>query len=74
MTCRELGGPCDLAHRADTADLIIKAQDRHLRDAVKSGDTAHQEARDAMKGRWMRPKKAMDWYNGVKRDFADLPG
>lgn len=73
MTCRDLGGPCDLEHQADTADLIIKAHDRHLRAAVKSGDATHADARNAMKGRWMRPKKAMDWYNGVKRDFAALP-
>lgn len=73
MTCRDLGGPCALEHRADTADAIIKAQDRHLRDAVKAGDSSHEEARNAMKGRWMRPRKAMNWYNGVKRDFAGLP-
>jgi hypothetical protein len=73
MTCRDLGGPCDQEHRADTADAIIKAQDRHLRDAVRSGDATHEDARAAMRGRWMRPKRAMDWYNGVKKDFAGLP-
>jgi hypothetical protein len=26
-----------------------------------------------MKGRWRRPKKSLDWYNGVKRAFAELP-
>lgn len=39
MTCRQLGGPCDLEHRGETADGVIKAQDRHLKDAVKSVDT-----------------------------------
>jgi predicted small metal-binding protein len=73
MTCRDLGGPCTLEHHGDSADAIIQAQDRHLRDAVKSGDTTHQEARDAMKGRWMHPRKSMDWYNGVKNAFAALP-
>jgi len=73
MTCRDLGGPCTFEHHADTADAIINAQDRHLRDAVKSGDSSHQGARDAMKGRWMHPKKSMDWYNDVKKTFAALP-
>ncbi|RFA20603.1 hypothetical protein [Subtercola boreus] len=73
MTCRSLGGPCDQQHTEATADEIIKAQDRHLRDAVKGGDVTHSEARDAMKGRWRHPKRAMDWYSGVKRDFAALP-
>ena len=30
MTCRQLGGPCDLALTGETADEVIQAQDRHL--------------------------------------------
>lgn len=47
MTCRQLGGPCDAPHRGESADEVIKAQDKHLREAVKAGDTSHQDARDA---------------------------
>jgi predicted small metal-binding protein len=42
MTCRQLGGPCDLELRGETADDVIKAQDRHLREAVRAGDAAHE--------------------------------
>ncbi|WP_182112375.1 MULTISPECIES: DUF1059 domain-containing protein [unclassified Actinotalea] len=73
MTCRQLGGPCDLEHRADSADDVIKAQDRHLKDEEKAGDASHQPARDAMKGRWRHPKKSLDWYGDVKNAFAGLP-
>ncbi|WP_030482512.1 hypothetical protein [Nocardioides aequoreus] len=73
MTCRDLGGPCDQPHRGETADEVIVAQDAHLKEAEAAGDATHQEARDAMKGRWRRPKKSLDWYFGVKRAFADLP-
>ncbi|MBC7517851.1 MAG: hypothetical protein H7248_03065 [Microbacteriaceae bacterium] len=73
MTCRQLGGPCDESHTEATADEVIKAQDRHLKSAVTSGDDSHGGARDAMKGRWRHPKQAMDWYTGVKRTFAELP-
>ena len=30
MTCRQLGGPCGIELRGDTADDVIKLQDRHL--------------------------------------------
>jgi predicted small metal-binding protein len=73
MTCRALGGPCDLEHRGESADALIKAQDRHIKEAEKAGDATHQDARDAMKGRWRHPKRSMDWYNDVKRAFAALP-
>ena len=73
MTCRQLGGPCDLEHRGESADDVINAQDRHLKAAEKSGDATHQEARDAMKARWRHPKRSLDWYRGTKQAFADLP-
>ena len=73
MTCRQLGGPCDLSHSGSTADEVIKAQDKHLRDAVAGGDESHTTALDEMKGRWKRPISGMKWYRNAKRDFAALP-
>ena len=73
MTCRQLGGPCDLELHGETADDVIKAQDRHLKDAVKAGDATHEEAHRDMKGRWKHPIKGMGWYKQAKRDFAALP-
>jgi predicted small metal-binding protein len=73
MTCQQLGGPCDLAHRGATADEVIKAQDQHLKDRVAAGDEAHVPAREEMKGRWKRPIAGMGWYRDVKKRFAALP-
>ena len=73
MTCKHLGGPCDLPLRGETADEVIKAQDRHLNEMVANGDQAHESAFKEMKGRWKRPISGMGWYRRVKRDFAALP-
>lgn len=73
MTCKQLGGPCDVAHAGVTADEVIKAQDRHLRDAVREGDESHRRAAEDMKGRWKHPLASMGWYRSTKRAFADLP-
>ncbi len=73
MTCRQLGGPCDLEHRGESADDVINAQDRHLKEAEKAGDAAHQPARDDMKSRWRHPRKSLGWYRDMKKAFADLP-
>jgi hypothetical protein len=72
MTCRHLGGPCDLIHSGEDANQVIKAQDRHLREAVAAGDTAHEPALKDMKGRWKRPISGLKWYRQVQRDFAAL--
>lgn len=73
MTCRALGGPCDLAHRGESADDVIKAQDRHLKETDRAQDASHQEARDAMQSRWRHPKRSLDWYRDSRRAFAALP-
>jgi hypothetical protein len=73
MTCRQLGGPCELGLHGNTADEVIKAQDKHLNEMVDGGDEAHAGALKDMKGRWKHPIKGMGWYKTTKRDFAALP-
>jgi hypothetical protein len=73
MTCAQLGGPCDVAHRGDDHNEIIKAQDRHLRDAVATGSAEHEAALAEMKARWRRPVSGLKWYRSVQRDFTAAP-
>lgn len=73
MTCHDLGGPCELAHHGNTADEIIKAQDKHLREMVAGGDQTHTLALNDMKGRWRHPISGMGWYKATKREFAARP-
>jgi predicted small metal-binding protein len=73
MTCSQLGGPCDFPHHGDTADEVIKAQDKHLNEIVSTGDERHKSALKEMKGRWRHPLSGMAWYKRAKRDFASLP-
>jgi hypothetical protein len=73
MTCRQLGGTCDEAHRGEDHNEVIKAQDQHLREVVAAGDTDHAPALKDMKARWRRPVSGLRWYRQVERDFEALP-
>jgi hypothetical protein len=73
MTCKELGGPCDAAMSGATADDVIKAQDKHLKETVAAGDSSHEPALKDMKGRWKHPVSGMGWYRATKRAFAERP-
>jgi predicted small metal-binding protein len=73
MTCQQLGGPCNESHRGATADEVIKAQDRHLKEMAAKGDQIHEVAAKQMKDRWKNPVKGMGWYRKAKRDFVLLP-
>jgi hypothetical protein len=53
--------------------VMIKAQDRHLKEMVAAGDVAHREAHDAMRGRWKHPIAGLGWYRETKKAFAALP-
>lgn len=70
LTCRQLGGPCDLELHGANADEVIKDQDRHLKEAVRAGDESHLPAREAMKNRWRHPRQSMGWYRETKQAFA----
>lgn len=73
MTCRQLGGPCDFPLHGNSADEVIKLQDKHLKELVANGDDGHESALKDMKGRWRKPISGMGWYRKTKRDFAALP-
>ena len=53
--------------------MVIKAQDRHLKETVAAGDDTHAGAFKEMKGRWKHPISGMGWYRAAKRNFAALP-
>lgn len=73
MTCKQLGGSCDTAFHGNSADEIIKAQDKHLKEIVAKGDTTHEEALKIMKARWKNPISGLGWYLRTKKTFAALP-
>ena len=73
MTCRQLGGPCDVQFHGTTADEVIKADDQHLKEAVAAGDLTHTDSRQKMKDRWKNPIGGMGWYLKTRKAFAALP-
>jgi predicted small metal-binding protein len=73
MTCKQMGGPCDVRLHGSSADEVVKAMDSHLKEMVGGGDQTHVTASDEMKGRWKHPVSGMRWYKKTKRDFAALP-
>jgi hypothetical protein len=73
MTCKQMGGPCDTAFLGSSADEVIKAEDKHLKERVASGDETHQSALKMMQGRWKNPIAGMGWYMKTRKAFAALP-
>ena len=68
-----MGGPCDVQFRGTTGDEVIKAEDKHLKEMVASGDRTHEDALKSMQGRWKNPIAGMGWYMKTKKAFTALP-
>jgi hypothetical protein len=73
VTCRQLGGPCDVPLHGTTADEVIKADDKHLKGVVAAGDETHRVALKSMQDRWKNPIAGMGWYMKTRKAFAALP-
>ena len=73
MTCKQMGGPCDASFQGAKADVVIKAQDSHLKEMVANGDETHKDALKSMQDRWKHPVAGMGWYRATKKAFAALP-
>jgi len=73
MTCKQMGGPCDVSFQGKTANDVIKAEDQHLKEMVAKGDQTHQSALKEMQNRWKHPLSGMAWYRKTQKDFAALP-
>jgi len=73
MTCRQMGGPCDTAFHANTADEMMNQGAAHLNEMAAKGDEAHVAAKKMMDDAGKDPAAAKQWSDKFFADFAALP-
>ena len=69
MTCRQMGGPCDMAFQAETADEMMGLGAQHVND-MAGKDTDHKAAYDMMEEGRKNPEAGKMWYEKFLTDFA----
>jgi hypothetical protein len=73
MTCKQLGGACDLAFSANTFEEITSQSKRHGMDMFQKGDAAHLKAMQEMQSLMQSPESMARWMQGKKNEFDSLP-
>lgn len=73
MTCKQLGGACDLAFKAETFEQIAAQSKKHGMEMFQQGDAAHLEAMNKMKDLMQNPQAMQDWFNQKRQEFDSLP-
>ena len=73
MTCKQLGGACDVKFQAETFRQMAGMSQRHGTEMFQKGDEAHIEVMREMTA-LMNDQKAMNaWMNGKEKEFDALP-
>ncbi|MEN9692565.1 MAG: hypothetical protein RLZZ330_209 [Actinomycetota bacterium] len=71
MTCKELGGACDVVFDAETFEDLSAQSKSHGQEMAKNNDPAHIEAMNQMM-EMMNAGKFSDWFESVKKHFDNL--
>ncbi len=73
MTCRDLGGACDLELRADSFEAMARLSQAHGQEMVQRGDAAHLEAMNAMRALMQSGDGMASWMEERRRAFEARP-
>jgi hypothetical protein len=72
MTCKELGGACDLEFQADTFDEMAELSKKHGMEMHQAQDQAHLQAMQDMRGLMDRPGEMEKWFESKRQEFEAL--
>ncbi|ASI90912.1 DUF1059 domain-containing protein [Vibrio mediterranei] len=72
MTCRQLGGACDLVFEADTFERIAELSKQHGMEMYQKQEPAHLDAMNKIQAMMQNPEEMKAWYEGKKREFDAL--
>jgi len=73
MTCKQLGGACDLEFSANTFDEIAEKSKHHGLNMFHKGDVAHIKAMEKMQELMKSPDAMKEWFESRKKEFDALP-
>ncbi len=72
MTCKQLGGACDLEFHADSFEEMAAQSKKHAMEMFQSGDSAHIEAMRNMQELMKTPEAMNDWFERKRAEFNAL--
>ena len=72
MTCKQLGGACDLEFQANTFEEMAEMSKKHGMEMFQNSDPAHLEAMGAMKELMQSPEAMQAWFAEKKAEFNAL--
>jgi hypothetical protein len=72
MTCKQLGGACDLVFKAETFEEIAALSKQHGTEMYTIKDAAHMKAMVAMQEMMKSPTAMQEWFQLKRKEFEAL--
>ncbi|HBD10606.1 MAG TPA: DUF1059 domain-containing protein [Porticoccaceae bacterium] len=73
MTCKELGGACDLEFHANSFEEIAQMSQKHGKEMLQKGDDVHLQAMKKMQGLMQSPDGMAKWMKSKREEFEAKP-
>jgi len=72
MTCKQLGGACDLEFKAETFEEIAELSKQHGTEMFQKKDAPHLEAMSKMMELMKDPTAMKAWFDEKRKEFETL--
>ncbi len=73
MTCKQLGGACDMKFHAETFEEISGMSHDHGKEMFMKKDEAHLRAMQEMRVIMQDPESMQEWMGKKRAEFDTLP-
>jgi hypothetical protein len=73
MTCKQLGGACDIEFFASTFEEMADLSKKHAMEMFQNGDKLHVDAMNEMKKLMQSPNDMKTWMDDKRNEFNSLP-
>ena len=73
MTCKQLGGACEIEFHANSFEEIADQSKKHGMEMFQKADQAHFNAMNEMRELMKNPDAMKNWFENKKQEFEALP-
>ncbi len=73
MTCKQLGGACDMEFCASTFEEMVEMSKEHGIEMFQKGDEGHIKVVNEIMELMSNPEAMKKWMEGKREEFEALP-
>ncbi len=73
MTCKQLGGACDMEFQAETFEEMSELSKKHGMEMHQKQDATHMKAMKKMGELMQNPEDMKKWFESKRQEFESLP-